>query len=318
MVIPPETDILKKRLAGAAEHIADARNSLRHSAPELLFHYTTPAGLLGILGSSRLWATNYRFLNDKSEVTYGFAIFEQVVQARLEITDHPICSEMLSRLLRTANAFDGMLDFYVTCFCERDDLLHQWRFYAGAGGGYALGFETKFIGLRWGQIHPNQDLVLTKVIYNPAQQADLIAQVIDSTLGELKALLTNESTIESSNFLIALCCQFVRAQVADYLVSFKHPAFEVEQEWRLCLTPRPSDEIEVRFREGPYGLTPYIEIDPTPMVGHYKDRLPFGRLVHGPVPDPANTRFSLGMLLQSKGYHNVNLSGCELPFRLGA
>jgi hypothetical protein len=32
-----------------------------------IFHYTTPAGLLGILSSGSLFATDYRFLNDASE-----------------------------------------------------------------------------------------------------------------------------------------------------------------------------------------------------------------------------------------------------------
>jgi hypothetical protein len=34
---------------------------------DTLFHYTTAAGLLGILNSSTLWATDLRFLNDAQE-----------------------------------------------------------------------------------------------------------------------------------------------------------------------------------------------------------------------------------------------------------
>jgi len=35
----------------------------------LLYHYTTPEGLLGILGDKdkKIWATHYRYLNDASE-----------------------------------------------------------------------------------------------------------------------------------------------------------------------------------------------------------------------------------------------------------
>lgn len=318
MVIPPETETLKERLGAASGVVAQSRDGLRKSAPDVLFHYTTPQGLVGILGSHRLWATNFRFLNDKSEVIYGVAVFQKVVNERIANTDDPICVEMLSRLLRTANAFEGMLDLYVACFCERDDLLHQWRFYAGAGGGYALGFETKLIGLRWGELHPNQDLILTKVIYDPELQARLISQVVDIALEGLRGVLTQESTVESATFMIAVCCQFVRSHVSDYLVCFKHPAFEVEQEWRLCLTPNFSDAIVPEFRHGPYGLTPYIAVDPSPMVGPTANKLPLSRVVHGPVPDPSNTRFGLSMLLRSNGYHHVELSGCDLPFRLGA
>lgn len=35
--------------------------------PELLYHYTTQDGLLGILENACIWATHYRCLNDASE-----------------------------------------------------------------------------------------------------------------------------------------------------------------------------------------------------------------------------------------------------------
>lgn len=317
MSIPPETEQLKKKLAVASTSIAQSRTALRGPIPDRLFHYTTSAGMRGIFDSNRLWATNYRFLNDKNEVTYGFTILEQAIKDRLHAADDPIIIEVLSRILRTANAFDGMLDCYVACFCEHNDLLNQWRVYASAGGGYALGFHTHEIGLRWGRLHPNQDLVLTKVIYEPTDQIALVEQVIDTAVAELKSLLTAKSNVESANFLIALCCQFVRSHVADYLLSFKHKAFDVESEWRLCLTPSTDDEVKIQFRDGPYGLTPYVEIDLTPMAGINKDKLPLASITHGPVPDPSNTQFALAKLLRSKGYFHALIDGCDLPFRIG-
>lgn len=317
MLISPDTEGLKAKLAAASTPIAQSLAALRVPVPERLFHYTNSAGMRGILESNRLWATNYRFLNDKSEISYGVTVLERVVQERLKATDDPIINEVLSRILRTANAFEGMLDCYVACFCERNDLLNQWRVYAATGGGYALGFHTREIGMRWGQLHPNQDLVLTKVIYEPAAQTALIEQVIDAAVTELRSLLDPTSTVESANTLIALCCQFVRSHVADYLLSFKHPAFSVESEWRLCLTPDTSDEIQIRFRDGPYGLTPYVEIDPTPMAGVNTNKLPLASITHGPVPDPSNTRFALDKLMRSRGYYHAEISGCDLPFRLG-
>ena len=41
------------------------------SKPSTLFHYTTATGLLGILGSSTLWASDVRFLNDSQEAIYA-------------------------------------------------------------------------------------------------------------------------------------------------------------------------------------------------------------------------------------------------------
>src|SRR6516164_4036522 len=45
--------------------------------PPTLYHYTTAQGLLGIMESNRLWATNVRFLNDPSEIDYAICIIRE-------------------------------------------------------------------------------------------------------------------------------------------------------------------------------------------------------------------------------------------------
>jgi hypothetical protein len=41
---------------------------------DTLFHYTTAAGLLGILNTANIWATDLRFLNDVQEAVYAYDI----------------------------------------------------------------------------------------------------------------------------------------------------------------------------------------------------------------------------------------------------
>src|SRR5687768_2712440 len=47
--------------------------------PKILYHYTSAAGLQGILDTRRMWATHARFLNDPSELDYGLQLVRQVV-----------------------------------------------------------------------------------------------------------------------------------------------------------------------------------------------------------------------------------------------
>jgi len=314
--MPRDLASLEATLATLRESIATSLKATQPEPPELLFHYTNSGGLLGILNSSRLWATNFRFLNDASEVAYGVGLFESVVKERLADTEKDVISVFLERTLRTANAFDGMFDFYIACFCERDDLLNQWRVYAGSGGGFAIGLKSKEIGRRWGDLDPIQDFVLRKVIYDEVEQKRLICEIIDSTVQALDEA-TEGATIEESNNLIAYCCGFVRNNIADYLVSFKHPAFDVENEWRLCHIVSRYQEDHVLFRDGPYGLTPYVCLDPSPMAGINHNRLPISRITHGPVSDPANARFALEKLLRAKQYPHVDIAGSKLPMRVG-
>ena len=78
-----EYQALDPVLAPISARLTESRQCIQpKEPPDLLFHYTNAGGLLGILSTSRIWATNYRFLNDSSEIAYGAAIFEAVVQER--------------------------------------------------------------------------------------------------------------------------------------------------------------------------------------------------------------------------------------------
>ncbi len=47
---------------------------------ECLFHYTTAAGLRGILGEKCIWATDSAFLNDLSEIIYAAVEVERHIE----------------------------------------------------------------------------------------------------------------------------------------------------------------------------------------------------------------------------------------------
>ncbi len=309
-------DSLNPQLKEASAQIAESRKRIQREPPQFLFHYTNAKSLLGILDSGRLWATNYRFLNDASEIGYAMALFESIVRERLSATRSEVVTEFLKRTLVTVNAFDGMFDCYVACFCEKDDLLNQWRAYAASGGGFAVGFRSREIGMRMKLERPAQDFFLRKIEYEEAAQRQLLTEVLDLAVGHLEKASQGHSAADANN-AIARCCQFVRVEAAEYFACFKHPAFSVEEEWRLCHVTGPTEEAHVLYREGAYGLTPYVELDPSPMAGVNANRLPIARITHSPTKDPTNVRFVLSKMVRSKGYAFVEIAGSTLPLRVG-
>lgn len=146
--------------------------------PELV-HYTSAAGLLGIVQSQTLRATHYAYLNDAEEVRHFLKsrlpeIAELAVASYLDdlvkqnanyrrridqdggrdrIIEHKareVAGAMENRLLGNRDGWEALAEPYVTSFCTaRDDdervrrhgLLSQWRGY-GRDGGYAIVFET--------------------------------------------------------------------------------------------------------------------------------------------------------------------------------
>jgi hypothetical protein len=131
------------------------------SKADALFHYTTAAGLIGILTSGQIWSTAYYCTNDESELSTGQGILRPLFfqeahrlreqgDRRVEIfTNRGVDIEHYADTFENsiAGASLSQLCAYITCFfrpASKEDFLHgllsQWRGY-GADGGYALHFS---------------------------------------------------------------------------------------------------------------------------------------------------------------------------------
>src|ERR1035441_8491044 len=107
---------------------------------DTLFHYTTAAGLLGILKGSNIWATDLRFLNDAQEAVYARDMVIEAVTTMENPVHRPEhwAHEHGEPALEEFGRYQGFVlnemrnsefGVYVTCFCESGDLLSQWRGY---------------------------------------------------------------------------------------------------------------------------------------------------------------------------------------------
>jgi hypothetical protein len=54
-------------------------NEQKTTSKDLLWHYTTPEGLTGIIESNSLWATDVFYLNDLTEFMYGINIARRII-----------------------------------------------------------------------------------------------------------------------------------------------------------------------------------------------------------------------------------------------
>jgi hypothetical protein len=146
------------------------RQSATESEPGLLYHYTTQAGLIGVLESKSIWATHMLHLNDSSEVRLGIEMFNRclvglrVNQRASELKRGSISAESIQkieRLLRESAASAirelSAAEVFVSSFFgsanllsdtgEKDpgDTLEQWRAYSGGSGGFSIGFDKKVV-----------------------------------------------------------------------------------------------------------------------------------------------------------------------------
>lgn len=94
----------------------------------MLYHYTDVAGLIGILSSSSLWATNLRFMNDAEELAHSWKLMLDVLREAKNRAKSPAQVELIEEIERAARStWTGYPDLYATSFTENGDLLSQWR-----------------------------------------------------------------------------------------------------------------------------------------------------------------------------------------------
>ena len=326
--------------------------SAQSQVPRGLHHYTTIEGLVGITSACALWASDVRYMNDSSELSYAAGLIQEVVADVLSGVSNPTVRDALpAHRDGLANAFEYGARPFVACFCEYEDLLSQWRGYGTGQAGVSLGLNLSRLA-QIGHLPPNT--YLRKVVYDADLQRESVRTATESWLQTAETLLdsgTNAKAIFPYPAIWAL-----QQALAEHHLCLKHPGYAEEQEWRLIklvdvreelrlLDDKRRDEmmaatrqrmfemgvdmpnhstawsharaegIDIRFRTSPLGIVPYVELPLREFAGLNAGQLPLTQVVHSPTTNPDLALESLHMFLESRGYGfhtDIKLSGIPL------
>jgi hypothetical protein len=278
--------------------VADALSDwdrVQGDAPDLLYHYTDVAGLIGICSSGSLWATNLRFMNDAKELAHSWKLMLKVLAEAKDKAGFPAQLELIEEIERTAVAgWVGYPDFYATSFTANGDLLSQWRGYGSSGGGYAIGFDAARLASPPSP-YPQPDRFLNRVIYEEETQLRVLRATADKML-ELFATADpnrHEMTGARARLFAAL------GEVVGFVFSFKDPAWAEEQEWRSVYV-LPTNELDgVEFRPSGGIAVPYVTL----------------AMGQGPGLDNETGVRAVELLLASTGYSDVEITISAVPLR---
>ena len=276
--------------------------------PKVLYHYTSAAGLHGILDSRKMWATHVRFLNDPSELDYSIRLLRGVLaQYRTDGVSKPV-DRLFADFDQDANLLEDGGNAYAICFCAKGDVLSQWRAYGQGGGGYAIGFRSarmKF-NLRGGP-----HFWLWRVIYDEKKQVRLLRGAIDAAI---KLISAQPRSVISDDLFIPNLAGVVRPVLANYCMTFKSSAFSEEQEWRAIYLSANAN-VDLKFR--PYGkvLIPYYAL----AIGRRNlddtFEFPVDRIRYGPTLAPDLAERSLALLLERYDLQGVAVEASGVPLR---
>lgn len=261
-----------------------------------VYHYTTEAGLAGILESRAIWATEARHLNDTTELTYAARLIREALTAEIS----RIGSDYRPWLTESTKVVDRVIaetQIFVASFCSEGDLLSQWRGYAKAGSCIRLS------GAALAQL-PNCHIV--RVEYDPAVQRQTIIETLAVHLLALEKArdIGRQEPINhvSGNF---------GAQLSLYASCFKHPSFSEEREWRAITS---NAVLPSRYRQA-YGTNvPYVEIPLAPQ-GH---TLPIVDIIQSPLSTNTKGLEETRRIAASFGYAASTVRESGIPIRGGA
>jgi hypothetical protein len=300
-----------------------------------LYHYTTAAGLQGIVESQQLRATNIAYLNDAEEHTGFFdrrlpsLIEKAITAAAKEICNIPAersrfeAAGGIQEALRTARSLSDTIKTstlrfnspYLASFCTTlpqqhpdDGLLSQWRGY-GSDGGYAIVFDTrgleKLLEVESKKFH-YQYLFWGDVEYYDQEPAYVAAQ---------------PETIEAEMAVQGAIRHFMRGGGAESLeplfdpitklsCSHKHRGFREEAEIRIVAIPTNGELLKLAQESGDRrptkslrfvmknGLSvPCIMLFGPDASGN-SARLPISKVIVGPHPEKRKRQKAVQIMLE--------------------
>ena len=280
------------------------------SPDETLYHYTSFRGLMGIVRSGVIWASDIRYMNDAAELRHTVDMVRDEVSRRIH-NGHPHAAAL--------NAFadwvrhritNGHMQFAAS-FRANGNLLSQWRGYSAPGKGVSIGVAPDWLET----CVRRQGWRIGRCVYDSALQQQLVRQVIN----QLESWLDTQPYHEGGAHLAREQAwqQMLTEMETDLLMLatvLKHPSFQEEGEWRV-VSPSITDFIQadVKFREGTSMLVPYVELE---LQSAPDEPLRLDHLYLGPTPNRLISMNSLTMFLTSHGIRPARgVSYCQIPYR---
>ncbi|MCX5572314.1 DUF2971 domain-containing protein [Kaistia nematophila] len=309
-----------------------------------LYHYTSLAGLMGIVNSGTLHASHIDFLNDRKEMAYADDVMRPTIREEfrtrfLELQNAGLmndnfdmdwlCDKETDTFFRVISEVSNRYSpIFICSFCRTDDpyiaengLLSQWRGYGG--GGVSIVFdEYELKTLVEAQLSKFKLAVTSfeNIIYGKEShrftevEADLdlfrraVPTLMEHTMSKAlgKKVVFEGEKVEIDDLYLPY------ANVKPIL---KHPAFFEERETRIVVAVARNKfskksslkKKDIKFKLRDNYLLPYIVLE---KKGR---KLPIKRVIVGPSVEPLRRKASVDLLLSENGY-DVPVTVSEIPF----
>jgi len=315
-------------------------NHISTPIPSTLWHYTSYAAFEKIVDSKTIWATEYRFLNDREEFRHARELAQKLVDDEPEFTGAQFhARETIRNAVNIAfyagHLHEERLRIMVASFSEEGDQLSQWRAYTDSSRGISLGLDLSNL-----RPPPNIGTAVTfaPCVYDMDDKSALLkaafahfrdgVQAWWDSIVDVAGKRKTEGAISGPGFgqrLVSEHSKELRDVVNHYQASLqfdllriapllKDESFFEEREWRLVL---PLENImlptkhTIEFRPIRDALVPYIAY---PLTRSGQDGPIFCRdLVLGPGSHPF-AKSGIDLFFEKRGIR-VLARPSKIPYR---
>lgn len=226
----------------------------------LIYHYTNSEGLLGIIGTQSIWATDINFLNDFEEFSIGKKVIRKSIDYHRDelIKKNPgkltnslmylFYNSLASLTEKNANS----REYYITSFTKKRDYIRQWMSYGNKNSSYSIAFDkSEFLQ----EISINNEIRKNKLQYTVNDVSYSHREILEElNFNHLFALIKEEGGEQKIIDLID--------KIDSKICSIKHENFSDEDEVRAIAKTIESNSIcaNKKFRTQSGVITPYTEI----------------------------------------------------------
>jgi hypothetical protein len=274
------------------------------------------AGFAGILNSKQIWFTDYRHLNDETELMHGIRIAKAMLAKRFGETGLTgFLFQCIDDLLTQRNF--GLMAFFIASFSRNGNDLAQWRAYADDGRGVAIRFSSKLFEANQAvSADPRRNAFVGPVRYKDEQTRRRHANGFDKA-----AWIANTAPryarrhLRDKSIGMEFLSRLARAVVASPLIwnalTCKHHSYQHEAEVRLVILGLASKfkrKVLKRQRNGK--VVRYIKYD-LPLL----EPNAIAEIVIGPAA-PRNAETLIKRQLQNAGIsYNIKIWRSKIPYR---
>lgn len=311
----------------------------------LVWHYTSPEGLAGIVQNHVLWATSAAFLNDEHEFTTGTRYISgklKEISGKGRRTAKDIDKHFAKRGIDPAEAF-------ILSASWDGDSLTLWRNYAKHTVGYAIGLRPEVhltpLEVRPGDTHPSPPEGWEpeaieyeggeQVVFNPDHpQIAPIARNSGQWVSVVYKGKARRKIVQQQSWSYNLKQTSDQKSLDIYLpwlsdlLLMKNPGFRDEREVRMGYVQVKPEWKFIAFRGTAWGVTPYVKLTTAPETYDIEDadfasalhatgpsKLPISHIRIGPTPYRKAAKRALRQLLDSSGYSDVTILSSKIPYR---